>query len=167
MAEKTRDNFSESKASPVGWAAVFAALLGEQRELLVALDEWSRRQRVLILGDAPEELDALMDERQRIVDRLEMLITRMTPMQTRWAEAHGDVPSALRSEIETNLQCVAALARGIAQRDTEDQELLARRKREVAEAIASMAGNQRAMHAYAGGSPGNPSATPVFQDREA
>ncbi len=158
--------FSESKAGAGGaWSCTFAALLGEQWELLRGLDGLSRRQRELIAGDSPDELLALMEERQEIVDRLEAITAKLEPMQTRWREGHAEVVALLRQEIEGRLRDLASLAREIAARDAQDQRLLAERKRGIAEELASMAGSQRAMHAYAGGPRGAGGA--VFQDREA
>lgn len=164
MAE-TKHNPAAKSADPVhGWAGVFATLLAEQSELLTALDTLSRRQRLLIAGEAPEELLALMDERQHIVDRLESLTERLHPMQTRWTEGARTISQGQRSEIESRLKSLASLAREIAARDLSDQELIARRKQEIAQEIASTSGNQKAMHAYTGSSP---SGGAVFQDREA
>jgi len=164
MAE-TKHNPAAKSADPApSWAGVFVNLLAEQSELLTALDVLSRRQRSLIAGEAPDELVALMDERQHIVDRLESLTTRLTPMHTRWAEGARTISQGQRSEIETRLKSLASLAREIAARDVSDQELIARRKQEIAQELASTSGNQKAMHAYAGSSP---SGGAVFQDREA
>lgn len=164
MAETKHNPAAKSADHAAHWAGVFATLLAEQAELLSALDGLSRRQRSLIAGEAPEELVALMDERQHIVDRLESLTTRMTPMHTRWSEGARALSQGQRSDIETRLKSLASLAREIAARDASDQELIARRKQEIAQELASTSGNQKAMHAYAGSSP---SGGAVFQDRQA
>lgn len=164
MAEKNHIPAAKSADPVPNWAGVFAALLAEQAELLAVLDGLSRRQRSLIAGDAPEDLLTLMDERQHIVDRLESLTTRLTPMHTRWSEGARTISQGQRSDIEARLKSLASLAREIAARDASDQELIARRKQEIAQELASTSGNQKAMHAYAGSSPAGGA---VFQDREA
>jgi hypothetical protein len=165
MAKTTQTTHAAPGDASQAWAGVFASLLGEQLALLRGLDGLSVRQRALIEGEDADALVALMDERQRIVDRLEALTARLVPMQTRWDEGWRGLGDGLRGEVEENLRALSALAQEIAARDAEDQALVARRKREIAEELASTAGNQRAMHAYAGGSRSGHGA--VFQDREA
>ncbi|MFO0832852.1 MAG: hypothetical protein U0637_13550 [Phycisphaerales bacterium] len=153
------------------WAAVFSSLLDEQWALLKSLDEMSRRQRAVIMGDEPEALLGLMDDRQQLIDRLETLTVRLQPMQTRWDEGQRGLSAGMRLQIEGRLRELAALAREVAARDAEDQALLVRRKQEIAAELASAAGGRRAMHAYSGrvgqAGGGDQSGGAVFQDREA
>ena len=173
MAE-TMGNTARSAAGgqPAGgdaraWVGAFIALLEEQRRVLAELDSLSIRQRGLIALEDPAPLLALMDERQTLVDRIELLSLRMAPMRARWEESPTfDLDGrAIRDAVER----VAALARAIAARDAQDQESLAQRRREIGAELAQMSGGQRAVHAYAGGAPtrGGGGGVAAFQDREA
>ncbi len=174
MAENRSHNTSQQRpATAAGvtpaWCGAFVTLLGEQRRLIDALNELSQRQRPLIHPDDTGPLMELVDQRQEVIARIEAQMARLAPMQTHWLDARCSLAQDVVTDVDARIEAIAAIARGIAARDAEDQLLLSERRRSIAAELTQMHGGQRAMNAYAGEGRGGAGigAVAAFQDREA
>src|SRR5689334_1486886 len=102
---------------PVALATRVRGLLDRQHELLVRLDDLSRRQMTLIEADKGDRLLELMDERQHVIDRLRDATEMLDPLRTQWASAAPRAPAPVQEAIRSRTEAVASLLDQIGARD--------------------------------------------------
>lgn len=134
-------------------ATELVALLSEQRDLYVRLGQLALGQRELITGDSPERLLGVLGERQRLIDRLEALNSRIRPYQANWRSVRAAMAPADGRRVDGLLAEVNTLLRGIIEKDAADAELLAARKSETARDMQAMKAARTAGAAYGGAAP--------------
>lgn len=127
------------------------ALLSEQRDLYAQLRQLAGGQRELITGEAPERLLSVLVERQRIIDRLELLARRLRPYQQNWRSVRAGLSAEEGRRADALVAEVNALLKGILDADATDAELLAARKSETARNMQTTKAARYAGAAYGAG----------------
>jgi hypothetical protein len=125
------------------------ALLTEQRDLYARLDGLADRQRLLISGDEPEDLLAVLGERQTVLDRLGVLAADMRPYQQSWRDVRGRLSGEEGARADRLILEVNCLLAGILEKDEADARLLAARKHAAAQAMGDLKKSRAAGAAYA------------------
>ena len=130
-------------------ATELIGLLTEQHDLYGQLADLAEHQRSLIAGDETERLLVVLGQRQKIIDRLEVVADQLRPYQQNWREirsrmAGGDGKEADRLVAEMN-----TLLSTILEKDRADAQELAARKGSVAREMAGLKASREAGAAYA------------------
>ena len=128
---------------------VFLALLAEQRGLYERLLAMGGTQRSLITSDEPERLLALLGDRQKLVDRMEILGRKMRPYQQAWPSFRARMAGADAERADRLVAEVNALLQQILEADKADAQLLAARKGAVANVVSKVQAGKRVRAAYA------------------
>ncbi len=122
--------------------------LRRQLGLYHRLKRLSQRQRDLITSDHPQQLLVLLAERQKLVDELTSLNQSLVPFQEYWRKNHESVTPSLRRQADQLLKEAAEALQSILKIDDEDARILAARKAQAAEQVASLAVSRQAFRAY-------------------
>lgn len=130
-------------------ATLVVGLLSEQRDLCAQLCELAERQRPLITGDEPERLLTVLGERQRLLDRLEVLKQRLEPYQQNWLEIRKNLAPADGEKVNQLVDEVNDRLSKILETDKADAELLAVRKSSTSRSMESLKKNKQVGAAYA------------------
>lgn len=124
------------------------ALLAEQTGLYRQLRDLSERQRGLIVGDTPEDLLTILNQRQTLVNKLARLNESLAPFRRDWQQCyaalspqHREQAGGLLAEMNQHLQAIL-------QADSEDSKLLSVRKQSVARDLRDVTGGRAANAAY-------------------
>ena len=142
-----------------------ARVLAEFRSLIQeygVLDGLSRRQAGLIRVGDSESLLRLLDERERVIARLDQHSRRLSPVRSRWGTFTESLSESERGELRAVMDELTEIAGRIAHRDDADRSALEQRRGEIAREMGGVANSKRAMSAYTQGTSG-----PNFQDRSA
>jgi hypothetical protein len=143
--------------------AEYVSLLDAQRALLGELDALSQRQSTLIDGEDLEPLLALLDERQRVIDRVMPASRTLDELRWRWRTVRAALPETRREQVQRAEDAVLQLFTQLARRDERDQARLRGRLDATGAQLAGLATSRRAAGAY-----GPVSSTAArFQDRHA
>jgi hypothetical protein len=140
------------------------ASVERKHELLVRLDELSRRQMTLLDEDQAERLLDLLSERQHVIDQLQRASAALEPLRTAWNAAAAGLPDGEQEPIRRGLEAIAALMDQIGTRDDDARRRLSRRRDEIGIELAGIGRGRGALAAYARAAGVPP---PSFQDREA
>jgi hypothetical protein len=140
------------------------ALLERQHELLMRLDEMSRRQMTLIEQDRAERLLELIGERQHVIDQLQKASELLDPLRPAWSETISTLPEREQEAVRSRLDSISMLMDQINARDEDARRQLARRRDQIAVELMSIGRGRGALAAYGGGGARR---RPSFQDREA
>jgi FlgN protein len=124
-------------------------LLTEQRDLCRQLKHFSERQTSLITGDNPEQLLAILADRQQLLDRLDVLARRLKPYQQNWREYRATLNNVDGAMADRLIGEVNTLLSAILEKDDADARLLAARKDVTARAITGLNHTKKAEAAYA------------------
>jgi hypothetical protein len=151
----------EDPGSPV--TARIGALVDRQHELLLRLDEMSRRQMGLIEEDRAERLLELIGERQHVIDQLQKAAALLEPLRAEWSETVATLPGPAQESVRRRLDTVSMLIDQINARDDEARRRLAQRRDEIAVELLNVGRGRGAVAAYAGA---GLSRGATFQDRE-
>lgn len=143
MAGTTEDN-----ATLATWGTEIIELLTGQLEFYRRLARLADRQRGLITGNAPEELLAVLGERQRLLERLGAVSGRLRELQPSWPAIRAQLSPQDAERVGVRVSEVNGLLAGILKRDEGDAELLAVRKTETGRAIVAARTQRQAGAAY-------------------
>ncbi|MBX3389951.1 MAG: hypothetical protein KF691_10915 [Phycisphaeraceae bacterium] len=135
------------------------SMLATQHDLLATVGELSLVQARVIEEDEPEQLVAVLEQRSKVLEKATALSREIDAGMG--SLAPDDPQLAL---IQQRRRAVADLARQIAETDRQHGVALARKRDELARALAGMNSSRAAATAYAG-APGP--VDPGFQDRSA
>lgn len=135
------------------------SMLAKQHDLLATVGELSLVQARVIEEDEPEQLVAILEQRSKVLENATKLSREIDAGLT--SLPSDDPQFAL---IRQRRHAVAELARQIAETDREHGVALARKRDELARALAGMNSGRAAASAYAGA---NGPVSPGFQDRSA
>ncbi len=132
-----------------GSAEELLSLLGQQRDLYAQLAGLAGGQRALIAGDRPEQLLAVLSERQRLISRIEQVARRLGPYKADWAGVRAALDDRQGSEADRMLAEADGLLAAVLEKDEADARLLAQRKDATARAAAATRASQQVGAAYA------------------
>jgi hypothetical protein len=141
----------------------YVSLLASQRALLGELDALSQRQSTLIDGEDMEPLLELLDERQRVIDRVVPISRTLDELRWRWRTLRAALPESQRSQVQRAEDALLGLFTQVARRDERDQARLKSRLESAGSQLAGIATSRRAAGAYGAA----PLMAPRFQDRHA
>ncbi|MDX2117364.1 MAG: hypothetical protein SFY96_04190 [Planctomycetota bacterium] len=141
------------------------AVIAQQQKLIEQVESLAGHQAQLVAADdAGERLLSLLAERQVLIEGLEALAGQARPVRRELEPHLGLVDPRRRDELVKREAILAQTIARVAKRDQEDAGRLAQRRDRLADEIAGLGRNRRAMSAY-GGEPGQ--IPPSFQDRNA
>src|SRR5712671_6008849 len=126
------------------------ALVDRQHELLLRLDEMSRRQMGLIDEDRDDRLLELIGERQHVIDKLQKTAALLEPLRPAWSETMATLPAGVKDSVRRGLDAVSMLIDQINNRDEEARRRLAKRRDEIAIELLNIGRGRGAVAAYAG-----------------
>ena len=141
----------------------YVSLLASQRALIGELDALSQRQSALIDGEDMEPLLELLDERQRVIDRVMPVSRTLDELRWRWRTLRAALPESQRSQVQHAEDALLGLFTQVARRDERDQARLKSRLDSAGAQLAGLAASRRATGAYGA----SPLTAPRFQDRHA
>lgn len=127
------------------------SILEEQLHHYRQLKSLSDRQRDLITREDPQELLALLGERQHIVHKLTNLSQKLAPIQEYWTENYQSLAPVLRREVDDLLEQVSKTLQHILRADEEDARILTSRKSQTAQQAAALTIRRQASRAYTQG----------------
>lgn len=145
-----------------GIAARLDALIAAQTALLAELEGLAPRQHALLEADAADELLAVIESRQAIIDRLVEVSTELEPYRARWESLLAAVPAGDRARMKQNLDANIARAGVIAHADGALRDRLLEKRDAAAADLAELGRGAGALDAYV-----DDAHRPRFQDREA
>ncbi len=131
-----------------GSAEELLSLLGQQRDLYAQLAGLAGGQRALIAGDRPEQLLAVLSERQRLIGRIEQVARRLGPYKADWAGVRAALDERQGPQAEQLLAEADGLLAAVLEKDEADARLLARRKEATARAAGAARAAQQVGAAY-------------------
>jgi hypothetical protein len=150
------------QSDPAALHAMLVVELDAQCSRFGELDALSQRQSALVERDDGTELLMLLAERQAVIDEIARLSARIDPLRKAWDEVAAHATAALRTDIETRINSMAALLHGIRERDEFDRTRLETRRESIRREMIQMNASKQAVGAY-----GNKAAGPNYQDRTA
>ncbi len=124
-------------------------LLEQQCDLYRQLKRLTERQRSLIDRADAEPLLALLGERQKVVDQLTRLDSRLARAKQEWMRLHASVPAQAREHVERLVLELRELLGEILEADQRDSEQLSARKASLQSALTSVQAGKQAHAAYA------------------
>lgn len=124
------------------------ALLEQQRKLYLQLRTLSDQQGPLVAEAQAEPLLGLLAQRQRLIDDLGGVNTRLEPFRRKWDDLWGGLADAQRAQIGGLVKEVQALLAGIIQQDERDRHVLQTAKTRVAAELQNASRVGRAVNAY-------------------
>jgi hypothetical protein len=141
----------------------YISLLDSQRALVGELDALSQRQSTLIDGEDMMPLLALLDERQRVIDRVMPASRMLDELRWRWRTVRAALPETRRDQVQRAEDSLLQLFTQVARRDERDQGRLKTRLDSTGSQLAGISTSRRAAGAYGAIS----HMSPRFQDRSA
>jgi len=123
-------------------------LLLDQRVQYRKLQSLTQRQKTLIVDDDPQALLGLLSERQRVVDELTSINTRLAPYRRQWTRVYETLDHATRDEVKELLEESNALLSSIMSSDRDDVEMLRTRRQVAADSLSQTRVAGRAVAAY-------------------
>ena len=127
------------------------SLLRRQVGIYTRLEQFSGRQRGLIAAEDQQQLLALLAERQKLVDELEVLNQGLIPLQEFWRAHRETVAPSLRAEADQLVGRVGEILQRILSADEQDARILSARKAQTAKQVTALAQGRQAFEAYGGG----------------
>lgn len=151
---------TEHNAGPEG----LVSLVGEQIGLYQRLEELSLRQHELVESEDTDALLSVLTERQRLIEDITNVASRMTPYRARWDDHVGRLAEGEREALRRGLDDLASMMARIADRDEHDRRTMEDRRQRVQTQISGVKRGGAAVRSY-----GQASAPrgPRFQDRQA
>lgn len=139
------------------------ALVREQIGLYEKLEELSLRQHGLVEDEDTDALLAVLGERQRLIEDISAVASRMTPYRAGWDDHVGKLGEGDRQSLRQGLDSLASMMARIASRDEHDRRTMEDRRQRVQSQIAGVKRGGAAVKSYGQAQPRGPR----FQDREA
>lgn len=144
-------------------AGGLVALVREQIGLYERLEEMSLRQHELVEREDTDALLAVLSERQRLIEDISAVASRMTPFRAGWDDHVGALAEGDRRSLREGLDSLASMMSRIADRDESDRRTMEARRQRVQDQIAGVKRGGSAVKSYAQA----PARGPRFQDRQA
>lgn len=126
-------------------------LLEHQRTLHRCLRVLAHRQHALVVADDHQPLLDVLAERQRLVDGLVGLTSKMAPYRQRWTQLYGELDEPTRRRVSALLEEVNGSLNAILQGEGRDTALLHARRETTAQQRSNMDSGRRGHAAYAAG----------------
>lgn len=123
-------------------------LLSHQRTLYRRLRLLADRQSALVLGDESGLLLELLAERQRLIDGLTGLNTKLSPYRAFWTEVYNVLDVETRRQIAEILEEANATLGAILKHDGQDCGRLSAKREETAARMAEVETGSRVCAAY-------------------
>ncbi|MGB2986682.1 MAG: flagellar export chaperone FlgN [Phycisphaerae bacterium] len=123
-------------------------LLREQASLYVKLETLAVRQQSLVTAEDAGPLLMLLADRQKLLERLAGLATRLEPVRRRWAAYRERLSNPQRAEADRLWEEVRRRLRRIIESDEQDARVLSARKQSVAKALCTTHSTSQAISAY-------------------
>ena len=127
------------------------SLLRRQVSIYTRLEQFSVRQRDLIVAEDQQQLLALLAERQKLVDELRALNQCLVPLQEYWRANRETVAPSLRTEADQLVGCAGEILQRILGADEQDARILSARKAQTANQVTALAQSRQAFDAYGAG----------------
>lgn len=147
------------------YATQLLDLLTEQRSQHRRLQLLTERQRILVADDDPQNLLALLAERQGVVDGLGALNQRLAPYRETWTRTYHELDPATRRQVKELLEESNELLAAVLNSDRADTETLGARREVAASTLSSSRLTGRATAAYTAA--GAAAAPPVLAESHA
>ena len=138
-------------------------LVREQIGLYEKLEELSLRQHGLVETEDTDALLAVLGERQRLIEDISAVASRMTPYRAGWDDHVGKMDEDEKQSLRQGLDSLASMMARIANRDEHDRRTMEDRRQRVQSQIAGVKRGGAAVKSYGQAQPRGPR----FQDREA
>jgi len=132
----------------IGDASPLTALLAALCETYERVSLLAERQRTLITGDTPEELLNVLAERQKLLDRLNVLTQQLAPYRENWATVRQQLTADEGQHVDQLVGQMETLVGSILKSDERDTQLLAARRGSSAHAMAEAKSARQAKAAY-------------------
>ncbi len=139
------------------------SLVDEQRGLYQQLEALSLRQHELVESEDTDALLGVLNERQRLIEYITDVASRMTPYRARWDDHVGKLAEGEREALRRGLDDLASMMARIADRDEHDRRTMEDRRQRVQSQISGVKRGGVAVRSYGQSAPRGPR----FQDREA
>lgn len=139
------------------------ALVHEQLGLYERLEALSVRQHTLVESEDTDALLGVLTERQRLIEYISEVSSRMTPFRARWDDHVNQLADAEREELRKGLDTLSAMMSSIAARDEDDRRRMEDRRERVKSQISGVKRGGAAVKSYGQAS----SRGPRYQDRQA
>lgn len=123
-------------------------LLTRQRDLYRQLQDQARRQNALIVGNDPEQLLALLGDRQQVLDQLAEVGDEIRPYQQAWPTMRGQLTPSLARQVDELLSEINTLLTEILAQDEKDAQVLSARRSAAAESLGMIRRDARVGVAY-------------------
>lgn len=138
------------------------ALLRSQRDGYRQLVELGRQQAQLIDAGHPEQLLALLSQRQAMIDELTDLGDQISPFHRHWPEISAELDEPDTQQVRDLVDEVEKLLAAILEQDERDRARLASAHKQTGKQLNTTAAAPRALGAYkAAAAP-----SPRFTDRQ-
>jgi hypothetical protein len=124
-------------------------LLEQQQGLYGRLRVLADRQKVLVIQDDSAPLMALLAERQRLVDELLLLNTRLAPYRDEWTAIYAGLEPPQRRRVASLLEGANTALSSILQSDSRDTGTLTARRRDMTRRLDVIDTGAKASAAYA------------------
>lgn len=141
---------SDQDRQPDGFDAnELLSLLSEQRDAYHELGRLAERQRALITADEPEQLLAVLAQRQKVLDRLTAMADRVRPYQEQWQALRPGMGAEVGDQVDRLIAEIRQTLSVILEKDEADARLLAARKGSTARSMGALKQGRQADAAYA------------------
>ncbi len=146
-----------------GEQATLVELLTQQRDHYRQLKTLSDEQQQLVAAGQPEQLLAVLGQRQRHVEALTTLNEQLAPLRPRMSEVAEASPASVRDQLRGLVDEVQDLLEAIIHQDEQDKQRLTQGRDAIKTQLAKVARTPAALSAYKTASPAK--GTPRFTDR--
>lgn len=155
---------AQPRLDAAGEHAEFVDLLSQQLELYQELSRLTQEQKWLIQADEVEAMVAVLNQRRKIIDQLNITCTQLAPLRQRWEQGLPAVDPATREQVQAIVAQVQQLVAQIVKQDEEGRRALEIARNEKAKQLRHTVKSNRAMRAYTPQSPA--AAPPRFMDSQ-
>lgn len=129
--------------------AAIIELLGHQRSLYRRLRLLADRQRALVVAEDHQPLMDLLTERQKLVDGLVGLTSKMAPYRERWTQLYQDMNETSRRTVTALLEEVNSALAAILKSDSSDTATLMAQRDHTAREMKTISNGRYVGAAYA------------------
>ncbi|MEM7576106.1 MAG: flagellar export chaperone FlgN [Planctomycetota bacterium] len=149
---------------PTDQATTLVELLTRQRDHYQLLKSLSDRQQTLVADGQPEQLLAVLGERQGHVEALTALNEQLAPLRPRMSEIAEAAPAGVRDTLKQLVDDVQDLLETIIAQDEQDKQRLTQGREAVRQELGKISRTPAALSAYKTAAP--QSGQPRFTDRQ-
>lgn len=132
----------------VHWSQQFQQQLTEQLQLYQSLLALTQQQGEIVASEDADALLSLLNDRQRLIDRLTEINQHMAQHKERWAGEHGSLPPAQQQVIRSLVDQVQNLLEQIVTLDDHDRKQMMDRRDQVARQLGNVSKGISVNRAY-------------------